>query len=254
MRDCPRPDSRSFAIMGRKPKNPFVQDEIVFTEHDHKYIEVKTGKQLISVSTLISKYSEPFDPTGIILYKCAQKRGISKEELRAEWDKKRDDSCVKGTKFHEQAEEWILTGKIPDGPDKKIVTKFAKEIKFNGTVFPEILVYNIELGIAGQSDLAIYNKKDNSVAIQDYKTNAEMYKKVYKKLLYPLGHLNDTKINKYALQASTYSYLLELKGFKIRADELCLYWIKEDGFEIIPVPYLRDDVIKMISHYSEDAF
>lgn len=240
--------------MGRRPNNPFEQDEVIFTDHNHTYTNVKTGEKLISVSTLINKYVEPFDPTGIILYKCAQKEGISKAELKARWDKKRDDSCVKGTKFHEQAEHYFLHGEVPEGPDKKIVSKFAKSVKFNGTVFPEILVYSLDLGIAGQSDIAVYDKKTHSVAIQDFKTNAEMYKKVYKKLLYPLNHLNDTKINKYALQLSLYCYLLQLKGFEIRKNELCLYWIKDNDFEVIPIEYLEKDVKNLINHYTGDAF
>ena len=189
--------------MPRPPKNPFEQNEVVFTDHNHTYTNVKTGEKLISVSTLINKYVKPFDPGGFLLRKCAAREGISPAEMQARWHKKRDDSCVKGTTFHEQAETYFLTGKVPEGPDKKIVTKFSKSVKFNGTVFPEILVFSTALGIAGQSDIAVYNKKDNSVAIQDFKTNAEMYKKSYSKLLYPLNHLNDTKINKYALQAST---------------------------------------------------
>lgn len=240
--------------MGRKPNNPFTQDEVIFTDHNHTYTEVATGKKLISVSTLINKYVEPFDPHGFIIRKCAARDGISVEELRKKWDKKRDDACDKGTRFHEQAEAYTLTGKVPDGPDKELVTKFVNEVKFNGTVFPEILVYNTELGIAGQSDIAVYQKKDNSVAIQDYKTNGEMYKKVYKKLLYPLNHLQDTKVNKYSLQLSTYAYLLEIKGFKVRPEEMCLYWIREKDFEIIPVKYMKMEVEDMIDHYLGDAF
>ncbi len=163
--------------MGRRPKNPFIQSEIHFDDPTHTYTEIATGKKLISVSTLINKYTAPFDPTGIILYKCAQKEGIDKEILRARWDKKREDACDKGTIFHSQAEHYFLHNEVPEGPDKKLITKFSKEVKFNGTVFPEILVYNTELGIAGQSDIAVYNKKDNSVSIQDFKTNEEMYKK-----------------------------------------------------------------------------
>lgn len=240
--------------MGRRPKNPFEQNEVHFDDPTHTYTEISTGKKLISVSTLINKYVKPFDESGFLLRKCAARDGISTKELQAKWDKKRIDACDKGTIFHAQAEEWFLTGKVPDGPDKKILTKFAKDVKFNGTVFPEILVYNLDLGIAGQSDIAIYNKKDHSVAIQDFKTNGEMYKKVYSKLLYPLNHLNDTKINKYALQASMYSLLLEIKGFKIRADELCLYWVKENDFEIIPVPYLKKEVESMIDHFCNGIF
>lgn len=240
--------------MGRKPSNPFDQNEITFTDHNHTYTDNKTGKKLISASTLINKYVAPFDPHGFIIRKCAAKEGVSVETIRARWDKKREDACDKGTTFHEQAEHYFLTGNVPDGPDKKIVTKFANEVKFNGTVFPEILVYNTRFGIAGQSDIAVYRKSDHSVAIQDFKTNGEMYKKVYKKLLYPLNHLNDTKINKYSLQLSLYAYLLEMRNFRIREEEMCLYWIKENDFEIIPVPYMKQEVQNMIEHYIGDAF
>ncbi|MFM9826728.1 hypothetical protein [Flavobacterium sp.] len=241
--------------MGCKPNNPFSQNEITFTDHDHKYVD-KNGNVLISVSQLLSKYSEKFDPNGHILRACAKRDGIHPNELQKKWNKKRDDACDLGTRVHEQLEYLFLNNQVDESaPDKDIIQQFSK-IEFNGTVFPEILVFSHEIGLAGQSDIAVYNKKDHSVAIQDLKTNAEIYtKKVYKNLLYPLNHINDTKIDKYSLQISLYCYLLEIKGFKIREDELCLYWINpERKVEIIPIKYLKKDVKKLIKHYTEPAF
>ena len=51
--------------------NPFAQNQVVFRDEDHSYTEVATGNKLISATTLIGRYSKPFDENGFIIRKCA---------------------------------------------------------------------------------------------------------------------------------------------------------------------------------------
>lgn len=239
--------------MGRRPNNPFTQNFITFKESDHSYTD-KNGEKYISVSQLLSKYSEKFDPTGVILAACAKRDGISKEELKAKWDKKRDDSCEYGTSVHAELEYFLINKDVRESPHQDIIKQFEK-IKFNGTPFSEVLVFSEQYKIAGQSDIIIYNKKENSIGTHDLKTNEKMVGKVYKNLLYPLNHLPDSKLQKYELQISLYSYLLEQKGFEVRRDDLCLYWVNPARkVEIFPLNYKKQDIENLIEHYCADAF
>jgi hypothetical protein len=241
--------------MSKIKKNPFEQSEIYFEDSIHTYFERKTGQTLISVSQLISKYVEPFDPNGHILRACSKKEGITPEELKSRWDKKRDLSCVRGKSWHEQIEHFLLTGKILEASDKDIVEKVKNKIKFEGQVYPEVLVYNLDYMVAGMADIVEYFPFTNELIVKDWKSNATLEKPTYgKKLLYPLNHLDQSKKIIYALQLSLYSYLLKLKGFEVRAD-LQIFWINDKirDIEIIKIPYLENEIITLLKHYHNSS-
>ena len=236
--------------------NPFSQNEIVFEPIQHTYTYTKTGEKLTSVSHLIHNYVKPFDESGFLLRKCAAKEGVSVDTLRDRWDKKRNDACDRGHLWHEQIESFLISGKISDGPDKDIVKKVKNNIKFEGIIYPEVLVYSTDLMICGTADIVEFFPKSNELIIKDWKTNENLYKKCYNKLLYPLNYLKDDQITKYSLQLSTYAYLLELRGYTVRAKDLCIFWINPESRDVeqIPVKYMRADVIKMIDHYVNGIF
>lgn len=228
--------------------------EIAFDPVEHKYTEIKTGKELISVTTLISKFKQEFDKDGSIIKRCAEREGISVEEMKNQWEKVKLEACIRGTSFHEQVEQFIKTGNIVDGPDKDIVEKFAK-IKFHGELKSEQVVYSLKDYIAGTVDLIEINP-DKSINILDFKTNKELKKKSFfdrKKrrfsyMLPPVQHLQDCSFNNYQLQLNLYAYLLEEKGFWI--DTLTILYInpKTRDVEIHDVQEMRKE-IKQIIHY-----
>lgn len=222
--------------------------EITFDEKNHKYTN-NSGNQLISVSTLISKYKEPFDADGKIAVRCAEKEGITKEEILAKWEKTKNDACTRGISFHKQAEYYILNKKILDEPDKDIIEKFSK-IQFSGKLFTEEIVYSLKDMIAGTVDLIEVLGK-NKCNLYDFKTNKKLEKYSFwrKKMLYPVSHIIDCNFYHYSLQLSLYAYLLEEHGFW--AEELKIFYInpKTREIEVHPVDYLRNDVIKLIKHH-----
>jgi len=242
--------------MGRPPKNPFAQNEIVFEPISHKYTEVSTGRTLISVSQLLHLFQKPFDPTGIVLFKCAQREGISKEVLKKRWDDKRDKSCIYGTAVHAEIEHFINTSKLRKSEYKDIAADFKKRIfpTFSNPIFSEVLVYSLDYLIAGLSDLVEYNQETNEICIFDIKTNESLFKKSYNNLLYPLDHLKDTAINRYSLQLSFYGYLLKLRGFQIKP-HFKIFWVNPETrkIEIIPIQYLEKEVKLLIDHYKNGA-
>src|SRR3990167_9876162 len=111
--------------------------KIRFEPVEHRYFNDK-GEELISVSKLLSFYKQPFDEDGSILLRCAQKEGISPEELKKQWEDKKDSACVRGKNFHAQIEHFIKTGQILDKDYKDVIEKFAL-IKFDGKLKSETI-------------------------------------------------------------------------------------------------------------------
>ncbi len=226
----------------------FDRSEIDFDAATHIYKD-KKGRRLLSVSQLLGNYKPPFDPDGSILRKCAAKKGLTPEVLKAEWEKIKNDACERGTNFHSQAEEFIRTGKIPDGPDKDIIERFSK-IKFAGELHTEQIVYSTEELIAGTFDLAEVVAK-NRLNLYDFKTNKKLdkYSIFGNRMLYPIGHIYECNFNFYSLQLSLYAYLIEAKGFLV--DNLAIFYINPRTREVEthPVKYLRDDIVKVLNHY-----
>lgn len=242
--------------MGRRPKNPFSQEEVVFEPIKHTYEVVATGQKLISVSTLVHKYCPIFDEDQSIIKKCAARDGISVSELRKEWDFKRDSAASRGTEFHSQAEIFINTGKVPEGIDKDILEKFSQKIKFGKKTYSEVLLYDLSAGIAGTSDVIelLPNKKFN---LFDFKTNKSIKTFAFggKRMLYPMNNYWDANFFHYQAQLSLYSYLVE-KKYGLELNKMNIFWInpKDRNVEIINVDYIKDDIIAMLDHYSSDAF
>ena len=224
---------------------------IAFEKEEHKYIVKETGQELLSVSTIIDLFKEPFDPDGSILIRKAKKLGVKPEELRAQWDKKRDDACDRGTLFHDSVEHLIKHKKILDNEYKDIVLKFKKK-KPKGKLQSEVLLYSIEDGIAGTTDLVAW-QNDNTFSILDFKTNEKLtsYNPHGKKLLPPLSHLFEHKLNLYTLQLNLYMYLIEKQGFW--CNELHIIYVnhKTRDIEFIKVPQMYKEVKLILEHFKK---
>jgi hypothetical protein len=228
---------------------------IRFEEKEHRYFD-KNGKELLSVSKLISNYKEKFDESGEILARCAARDGIEPIELRKQWDKTRDDAALRGTHFHNQVEYFIKTGKILDESDKDIIEKFAK-LEFSGELYSEVILGSSELGICGTADLIVLKDK-NTFTLHDFKTNKKLdkhgfydrNKRQYKMMLPPISHIRDGNYFAYSIQLSIYQFLMEENGYW--ADEVPeILYINPKSREIErhPILNLRKEAIDIIEHY-----
>lgn len=227
---------------------------VVFDEKTHTYRHRETGELLMSASQLLKAYSEPFDADGSILKRCAERDGVSVQEMSAQWDKKRIDAANRGTSFHRQVEHFIKTGEILPEDDEDIVKEFAK-MKFTGRLKSEVMLWDLEYMIAGTADL-IEVFPDNSINLRDFKTSREIKRNAFfgkgkppKKLLYPLHQRHDCNYEKFCLQLSIYGYLLDKRGYWIR--NLEVLWInpKSREIEVIPIEYRRKEIIRLLEHF-----
>ena len=140
--------------------------ELQFDAQKHSY-EVR-GKPLTSVSKTISKFVEKVDFDKIAGF-VAKKRGITKAEVLAEWNAKKVASCNQGTSVHTFGENYFK-GKEPTNGFEQAIVKFWDNIpEYIEPFLFELQMFSETLGIAGTSDIILYNNKTGKFIIADYK-------------------------------------------------------------------------------------
>lgn len=231
---------------------------ILFDEEKHKYFNDK-NEEYISVSNLIGRYKNPFDPYGNIIKKYAEKRGMTVEEVREMWNKMKDDGLERGSNFHNDIEHFINTGEILDTKNKHYIEQF-KNFNLKGKLYSETTLFYDKYKIAGTADL-IEVFKGNKINIYDFKTNKKLDSHGFmgKTMKYPLYHLQDCSIEHYTIQLSSYAFMLEDElGFWI--NNLYILYInpRTNMIDVHKVKYYRKEVEKIfklnISNPNSDPF
>ena len=140
--------------------------ELQFDAQQHSY-EVR-GKPLTSVSKTINKFVEKVDFDKIAGF-VAKKRGITKEEVLAEWEAKKIASCNQGTLVHTFGENYNGTQKPTNGFEEAIVKFWDNIPDYIEPFLFELQMFSETLGIAGTSDIILFNRKTGKFIIADYK-------------------------------------------------------------------------------------
>lgn len=219
---------------------------VSFKEELHQYEVINTGQRLISATQLIDKYKPIFDEKGYIAKAIAKRDNKTVNEIYKQWETKKNNSLIKGTIIHNFLEKLVDNIKIVLNNDIKILNYFNKATRvycntlqeLKGELLTEFLLYNIELGIAGQIDL-LEVLPDGSLNIYDYKTNEniEFTSKYKNKMLKDLNYLFDCSYIHYSLQLNVYRVMLEKAGYKVNGMFLIHIGEEEDNvYEIF-----RDD-------------
>ena len=97
--------------------NRYKDNYLFFEEKAHKYTDT-LGNEYRSVTTLIGDYYNHFD-ADYWAHKKAREQGKSEKQIRAEWDRIKDEACERGTSTHNGIEDAI-----------KSVSKFKEAIKY----------------------------------------------------------------------------------------------------------------------------
>ena len=97
--------------------NRYKDNFLFFDEGPHKYTDT-LGNEYRSVTTLIGDYYNHFD-ADYWAHKKARDQGKSEKQIRAEWDRIKDEACERGTSTHNGIEDAI-----------KSVSKFKEAIKY----------------------------------------------------------------------------------------------------------------------------
>ena len=97
--------------------NRYKDNFLFFDEGPHKYTDT-LGNEYRSVTTLIGDYYNHFD-ADYWAHKKAREQGKSEKQIRAEWNRIKDEACERGTATHNGIEDAI-----------KSVSKFKEAIRY----------------------------------------------------------------------------------------------------------------------------
>ena len=235
--------------------------EYEFFEKEH-YYEHKGKRVGISVTRFIEEYANKFDSYGVA-EKVAKRDNKTIKQVLDEWQLTNDLACEKGHLGHCYAQsKWngeIYKEHIKDGLQDvikplELIKKQADDFynDFNDRLehlIDELPIGSPESDIASCVDDLFINKYTSELVLVDYKTNSDIYKgdKFAKQMKFPLQHLKDTKLNHYAIQLSIYRYIIE-KYSGLKVGEMFIVYFSEnnDDYQIIDVPYLKDEVKKIL--------
>jgi len=236
--------------------NPHERDSrIVFDEGPHIYYIDDSCDGYVSVTTFNHHNFEHFDADAIIKNMMSSKRwsqskyyGQTVDEIKAGWDKNRDEAALAGTKMHYDIECYY--NQCPNENDSIEYEYFRNFLKDYPDLKPyrtEWTVFHEELKLAGSIDM-VFEKEDGHLLIYDWKRSKGIVKtngfgKWGQKEC--IEHLPDTNYWHYCLQLNTYKAILEEKYGKI-VDELYLVCLhpenKNKNYQRIRVVDLQDEV------------
>jgi ATP-dependent exoDNAse (exonuclease V) beta subunit len=218
-------------------KNTHPRDEFIsFDEGPHIYT-VHGDSSFTSVTTWNHSHFEHFDSDGIIDKILTNKRrndptykyyGKTKEQIKADWDKNRDEAAAAGTKMHYDIECYYNEMDVNnDSIEYSWFLRFVKDFPELKPYRTEWCVYYEELKLSGSIDM-IFENPDGTLQIYDWKRCKEIsYDSYYgKSAITPcIKHLPDTNYWHYSLQLNVYKNILEIKyGKKVTALYLvCLH-------------------------------
>ena len=246
-----------------------VFEKYKFFENGH-YYTYKDKQVGISVTKYISQFENEFD-SDTLSQKVADKDGISQFEVLNEWKRKGEYSCLKGTAIHEwlqdnyanreykfdlsQLEEYPEYYKIEDIEHlKQMAIAFINDYKNRYILIGDEILCGIpDFDIASAIDLLFYDTVNNEVVLADIKTNTDLkgWKSTpsyVKKMLQPLENIKDITFEHYKIQLSIYRYFLEEYAHIPISDNMFIVYLseKEKSYNIIQIPYLKNEVEKIL--------
>ena len=246
-----------------------VFDKYKFFEDGH-YYTYKDKQVGISVTKYISQFENEFD-SNTLSQKVADTAGISQFEVLNEWKRKSEYSCLKGTAIHEwlqdnyanreykfdlsQLEEYPEYYKIEDIEHlKQMAIDFINDYKNRYILIGDEILCGIpDFDIASAIDLLFYDTVNNEVVLADIKTNTDLkgWKSTpsyVKKMLQPLENIKDITFEHYKIQLSIYRYFLEEYAHIPISDNMFIVYLseKEKNYNIIQIPYLKNEVEKIL--------
>ena len=263
---------------------------ILFEEIEHEYFEEEIpDEKWLSVSGLFDLVKKKFDTKERseayskkgkewILKDLAAKWEISHEEaferwghlgftpedIRNIWSSKADIGKARGTKWHKEVEQKLLSsGGLRGSHLQGKYTKSIDLFNLKKGDYIELIIPYPELKLVGTAD-RVKILDNNRFIIRDWKTDKELKyqgtayydkksgtKKV-QKLLPPLSHIDDVNGNHYNIKESLYIYFLEQYGYEFEEG-----WIDhvlfdgDEGINIVeyPITYMKKEVKNLLTWY-----
>jgi ATP-dependent exoDNAse (exonuclease V) beta subunit len=234
----------------------------VFTEADHLYRIKETGDLLTSITTVVKRYTPPFNASVMAQQMIDKKKpayaGMTVDEIQYQWKEKANLSSMEGTELHALLERWPDKGCWGWLPKTYRLLKMGKQVD---KLFPKLLerfrlvaveklVFSPSMGIAGQIDLLMVDYATNEGIIIDWKTNSKITDEegAFGNMLEPIEHLKNCDVVKYGLQLGLYEKMLidekyypEFKGYR-----KALVHVKESFGKVVKVNNYAEEIERLI--------
>lgn len=246
-------------------------NKITFKEEGHEYTIEGVNEKSISVTTLIHSFFPEFNADEIIdkmmnsrNWTSSKYYGKSKEEIKAGWEKDRDEAASLGTQMHKAIEDFMnlepekqqvylddfKNQKLTCSPEFHHFMKFWTDVIATTTLKPyrtEWLVFDEVKRLSGSIDMTMVDEQGN-IVILDWKRSKELKtENRYQKGLGALKHLQDCNYMHYSLQLNTYRYLLQTHyGKKVVGMFLVVLHPNNDSYQFIEVKPMDKEVKLML--------
>ena len=247
-------------------------DTIIFNERYHRYSSLLNPRiRFVSGTGFLKRFKPPFERDAIAA-RCAAKSasGETADEIIKGWELKGFIARTVGTLVHQFCEDSLAPGmeqpligaithpnkevqkaaRIKAGVAIQVIERIKDEYE---VVALEEIIASCDLGIAGMVDLRCVNKQSGAVALLDYKTSKSIdFQNQWRTMLPPLERFDDANFYHYALQLGLYEYigLLEKYYTADQGVERLIIHIREDGFDFIPCPSMRNEISAMLLNAS----
>lgn len=192
-----------------------------------------------------------------------------RDRLAEEWERKRNEFAYKGTKFHNDREKEAYDRGFLINPftnERFEVVSHEKEydnesITLNlwtlkDGAYLELLVFDLDLGIAGQIDEVYIKTLEGKryIWINDHKTNEKKPSKSAPDYCFkPLESYRASKHLQYNLQISLYARLLERAGFEVEGIAYTFYKDYDvANKQFIECEYLEAEVNQLFSFFLDE--
>ncbi len=237
----------------------------------YKALEKLLSKEDWAIEKKSLLNTKKFDKVLLELHNIAEDEFNKEQQTILDmWDEENRNSCERGTRIHADLENSFYKKKKDIDLSKyQIGGKFEcikdhNNLDLENGIYPEYLISRVsedgKLRIAGQIDLLV--KKGNKIIIGDWKTNKKIDLKSFfdsktktsSKMKYPLNNLDDCNYNHYCLQLSTYAWMIQKLNPEFEIEDLVLvHFDHTDNMTVYHLPYLKDEVIKMLSFYKKES-
>lgn len=243
-------------------KNTHPRDEFIsFEEGPHIYTVCGERGTYTSVTTWNHSHFSHFDGEGTVDKILKGRKmsdpsykyyGMTKEQILAEWDDKRDRAAQSGTKMHYDIECYFNSMDVTNNSiEFTYFLNFRKDFPDLVPYRTEWMVYYEELKLSGSIDM-VFENPDGTLQIYDWKRCQEIkHEDPFGKysITSCISHLPDTNFWHYALQLNVYKTILEHKYGK-KVTGLYLVCLHPDNvyknYQRIQVPFLENEMNDLV--------
>jgi ATP-dependent exoDNAse (exonuclease V) beta subunit len=253
-----KPTPTHLAIQNRHPRDK----DISFEEGPHIYTVLGERGTYTSVTTMIHRLFSHFDADEVIDKMMRSKNwndpnykyyGMSRDQIKALWNSKRDQSAGAGTNMHYDIEcYWNGLTVQNESIEFQYFKEFVKDFPDLKPYRTEWMVYHEDVKLSGSIDM-VFENPDGTLQIYDWKRCQEIkYDNDFGKnaIAKCIQHIPDTNFWHYSLQLNTYKKILEDKYGKQISDMYLICIHPENAYkryDRIQVPVLEKELENLFS-------